>query len=145
MAVAPFALLRRRRPVRRRSPGTFVAGEYQPGADVAADVPLGIQPPGVTAQADSQSLPEGDRTREMMAAFSSLDDALTPAGRDGHPGDLVWYDGSWWQVAAAFRNDALIGTPVAHVRHLMVRLAPGEDEGVPPAPAVSPVPTPSPF
>lgn len=117
-------------------------GEYRAGTEIAADVPLGVQPPGVTAQADSQSLPEGDRTREMMAAFSALDDALAPAGRDGRPGDLVHYDGSWWLVVAAFRNDALAGTPVAHVRHLMVRLAPGEDEGVPPAP---PVPTPAPF
>lgn len=108
--------------MRRRVPATYPQDGYMPGAETQVSVAMSIQEPNQSDyQANSESAIGGDRIRGLASAYTALADALTPSGRDGAPGDLVQHDGAWWLCVGASKLDVLIGTPVAHARHLLVR------------------------
>lgn len=127
---------RRPKQVLRRAAVEYVDGEAVAGTTTPGVVAMSVQAPSLSDfQARSSSEPGGDRSEEMAVAYTAVGDALAPSGRDERPGDLVWHKGAWWLCVGASDYDTLIGTPVAHVRHMLVRLNPGEDEAPPPPPA----------
>ena len=143
MSLAPFLPpTRRPRQVLRRRASRYEAGELVPSGDTPGVVLASIQPPGPNDLAElAESDPGGDRVREWAIIYTAVADALTPSGRDDAPGDLVWHKGAWWLVVGRSDFDTLLGTPVAHARHRIVRQAPNEGA---PADAPPPILPPSP-
>ena len=136
MPVAFIPPTRRPRPVLRRAAASYVAGELVPAAETPGTVLASVQPPSLSEAAElSESDPGGDRTRAWAIVYTAVADALTPSGQDDAPGDLVWHKGAWWLVAGRSDYDTLAGTPVAHVRHRIVRQGPNDG-----APADAPAP-----
>lgn len=112
-----------RRPVQviRRLPGGYVDGDYVPAPlPSPVTVQMGVQPATASDYAALEAMPGGRRGSEMRRGYTAIADALTAAGTNGLPGDLVLLDGDPWLIIGAPRRDVL-GGGISHVRHLLVR------------------------
>lgn len=99
----------------RRSPGSFVNGEwrlpFEPGVETLA---MNIQPPNNIDYTRLQAVAPGRRLSSMLTAFADLGAGLRVAG-DGHPGDVVIYNGSRWLVIGESRWDSFDDPDTSHI------------------------------
>ncbi|HEX5034653.1 MAG TPA: hypothetical protein VFW62_09250 [bacterium] len=82
------------RTVRRRAPGDYVAGTYQPGAESSFSAVLSVQP---LSDKERLNLPEGQRNKRILKGYS--DTALQVADEATKTmGDRVQFDGTDFEV-----------------------------------------------
>lgn len=103
----------------RRNPGTRINGEWtlamEPGAETLA---MNIQPPNNTDYTRLQAVAPGRRLSSMLTAFADLDAGLRVAG-DGHPGDVVIYNGRRWLVIGESRWDSFDDADTSHLVYFL--------------------------
>ncbi len=103
----------------RRNSGSFVNGEWrlpiEPGAEALA---MNIQPANNTDYTRLQAVAPGRRLSSMLTAFADLDAGLRVAG-DGHPGDVVIYNGRRWLVVGESRWDSFEDPDTSHIVYML--------------------------
>lgn len=80
-------------PLTRGSAGSFVGGDYVPGATVAMTIEAVIVP---ASGRQLERLPEGQRTKDVIAIYSPTE--LRTASVAGAPADQVEWSGAQYQV-----------------------------------------------
>lgn len=77
----------------RASVGAWVDGRWTPGARAPVSLTASVQP----FMDDTESLPEGQRSRQMLNVWSTS--AMRPVRRkEGTPGDIIVHDGAHYEV-----------------------------------------------
>ena len=94
-------------PVTQRPAGTYTDGLYVAASPVAATVEAHVQP---AAMRDVLNVPEGQRTKKMIAVYVKSPDelfiAVEPSGRQS---DLVTYEGEQYEVHSRANWDEVAG------------------------------------
>ncbi|GHU52688.1 hypothetical protein AGMMS49975_09010 [Clostridia bacterium] len=118
-----IGIFRRPYTIRRRGEQTIVKG-YAVSPSLEFIARLNIQPLSVN---ELQNLPEGERTIKRVKSFSA--DALISA--DEHtqtPGDLLFYDGAWYECKTCVH---WLHTPLTHYESEFVVLSDQSKELLP--------------
>lgn len=103
----------------RRNAGSYVNGEWRlAGENGAETLPLNIQPPGNSDYTRLQAVAPGRRLSSMLIAYAGLDAGLKVAG-DGHPGDVVLYNGRRWLVIGESRWDSFDDPDTSHLVYML--------------------------
>jgi hypothetical protein len=81
--------------------GSYVNGEYVPGARTTATIQASVQP--VKMGEDVEALPEGRRLSDYLKAYTSTKLKITEEGSNVQPDLIVWPESGWaYEITSQF-------------------------------------------